>query len=179
MAGNHVSQSSRNHFELIHVPYHTLEFWPSSFNCSQADSQRRLIAMRTYVDETPEGYHLETNPDKRDGSFITLPRSTGFGERYEDGILHGTGGPDGADEEINIDYAAWIRRCVRQATAWARSTAINTATQNFENGDYNLAADTYRDVLDHFPPPPDAPFLHWNYYLCIAELGHREEHLMA
>ncbi|MGC6507782.1 MAG: kelch repeat-containing protein [Myxococcota bacterium] len=152
-----------------------LSFGPQVSIVLKRDSQRRLIAMRTYVDETPEGYHLETNPDKRDGSFITLPRSTQFGERYEDGTLHATGGPEGVEEELSMDYAAWIRRCVRQATAWARSTAINAAAQNFESGDYNLAADTYRDVLDHFPPPPDSPFLHWNYYLCIAELGHQEE----
>ena len=74
-----------------------LSFGPQVSIVLKRDSQRRLIAMRTYVDETPEGYHLETNPDKRDGSFITLPRSTQFGERYEDGTLHATGGPEGVE----------------------------------------------------------------------------------
>ena len=78
------------------------------------------------------------------------------------------------DEQVSSDYAAWIRRCVRQATAWARSTAINAASQNFEEGDYNAAADTYRDVLDRFPLHQTPPFSIWNYYLCIAE-ANREE----
>ena len=50
-----------------------LSFGPQVSIVLKRDSQRRLVAMRTYVDESPEGYHLETNPDNKDGTFITPP----------------------------------------------------------------------------------------------------------
>lgn len=152
-----------------------LSFGPQVSITLKRDTQRRLIAMRTFVDESPEGYHLETSPDEKEGKFITLPRTTQFGEHYENGQMHSETLPGEDEAVVTIEYPAWIRRCVRQATAWARSTAINNAGQNFTDGEYHNAADTYRDVLDHFPPPPDAPILHWNYYLCVANLGHKEE----
>ena len=61
---------------------------------------------------------LETNPDKRMDLLLhcRAVRSLGSAMRT---ALH-TGGPEGNEEELSMDYAAWIRRCVRQATAWAQ-----------------------------------------------------------
>ena len=73
-----------------------------------------------------------------------------IGERFKDGFLESASALGDGQQPISADYQTWIQRCVQQATAWARSTAISNANTAAIRGDFLAASDTYRDVLDHF-----------------------------
>ena len=133
------------------------------------DAQRRVSQLETFFSERVEGYRLDTNPERKEGTFYAMPSNI-IGERYKDGKLHSPNSFGEGHDPIPADYHAWIRRCVQQATAWARSAAITAAHSAAAKGNYVQASETYRDVLDHFPPPPEAPLLHWAYFCCIAEM---------
>ena len=124
------------------------------------DTQRRVSQVETYLNKRIEGYRLDTNPDRREGTLYTMPSNV-IGERYKDGVLESASALGDGQKPVTADYHAWIQRCVQQATAWARSTAISNANSAAIRGDYLAASDTYRDVLDHFPPPPESSLLHW------------------
>ena len=138
------------------------------------DARRRVSQIETFFEERVEGYRLDANPERREGTFYAMPSNI-IGERYKDGRLHSPTSSSEGQTPVVADYHSWIRRCVQQATAWARSAAITAAHDAVNKGDYHLASETYRDVLDHFPPPPEAPLLHWAYFCCIASMEGIEE----
>ena len=131
------------------------------------DVHRRICRLRTLLDDQEEGYLLETDGEKQNGFLYVLP-SRQVHESYEEGKIsspHQKG-----DEKPKMEYEDWVQGCIQQATAWARSHAIQIANESILEGKYAQASETYHDVMDHFPPPPDGPLLQWNYYRCIAQM---------
>ena len=130
------------------------------------DENRRLCRLRTLLDDQEEGYLLETDGEKKQGNLFILP-SHQLHESFQDGNVTTA---HQNEESTAIDYEEWVHSCIQQATAWARSYAIQTANASIASGAFAQARETYHDVIDHFPPPPDGPLLHWNYYRCIAQM---------
>lgn len=130
------------------------------------DENRRLCRLRTLLDDQEEGYLLETDGEKQQGSLFVLP-SQQLHESFQDGLVTTA---HQNEEATALDYEEWVHSCIQQATAWARSYAIQTANNSIASGAFAQARETYHDVIDHFPPPPDGPLLHWNYYRCIAQM---------
>ena len=130
------------------------------------DENRRLCRLRTLLDNQEEGYLLETDGEREQGSLYILP-SHQLHESYKDGSV--TTAHQNEDFS-SLDYEDWVHSCIQQATAWARSYAIQTANNSIASGAFAQARETYHDVIDHFPPPPDGPLLQWNYYRCIAQM---------
>ena len=131
------------------------------------DTQRRLSCVKTLFDSHEEGYLLEADGEEQSGTLYILPSKQAH-EYYKEGEVYHPRQQD--DEPLQMDYELWLNGCMQQATAWARSTAIQAANNSIGSGEYNNASQTYHDVIDHFPPPPDGPLLHWNYYRCIAKM---------
>ena len=53
------------------------------------DTQRRVSQVETYLNKRVEGYRLDTNPERREGTLYTMPANV-IGERYKDGKLEST-----------------------------------------------------------------------------------------
>ena len=136
------------------------------------DANRHICRLCTLIRNKEEGYLLETNSNNQSGTLFIMP-SRQIHERYEEGVIlsprHGT------KESNKVEYESWVKSCIQQATAWARSHAIQAANTSISRGEFEEASETYHDVIDHFPPPPDGPLLHWNYYRCIAHMQGLEE----
>ena len=133
------------------------------------DSKRRVTHIHTFFNQMLEGYQLDTNPDTQEGTFRPIP-STSVGERYFEGRIHFPPVLGEKKEPVSVSYISWIRRCIQQSTAWARAAGTSAAHDSVAAGDFDIAAETYRDVLDHFPPPPDSALLNWLYFCCVAHL---------
>jgi hypothetical protein len=131
------------------------------------DVHRRISRFCTLLDEKEEGYLLETDGDQQIGALYILP-SHQLHQSYKAGVVHSPHQRN--DDNTKIEYDEWLNGCIQQATAWARSHAIQTANDSISEGRFAQASETYYDVMDHFPPPPDGPLLQWNYYRCVAKM---------
>jgi hypothetical protein len=131
------------------------------------DIHRRISRLCTLLDEQEEGYLLETDGEKQVGALYILP-SHQLHQSYKEGEVHSPHLRN--DEHTKVEYDEWVNGCIQQATAWARSHAIQTANDSISEGRFAQASETYYDVMDHFPPPPDGPLLQWNYYRCVAQM---------
>ena len=144
-----------------------LHFGPHVHIEMTRDKQRRICRLCTILQGQEEGYLLETDGAEQAGRLFILPSRT-VHEEYKSGAVFYP--RQNEDEQRDMNYESWINSCVQQATAWARSYAIQVANESIGEGEFLPASQTYYDVIDHFPPPPDGPLLHWNYYRCIARM---------
>ena len=129
------------------------------------DQRRRISEVQSFVRNKEQGFRLEIHPTKQEGQFFAMPEVEIL-ESYaqKKRRIHSE---QKEQEDLSIEFSTWLQQCMQRLTSWAKERATQTAHQAVAEQDYPLAIETYRDILDHFPPPDDAGLLYWMYYGCL------------
>ena len=151
-----------------------LTFGPLVTITISRDDRRRISKVESFFRRNPDGFVLELFPSKQEGSFHSILSDTAE-ETYHSNAVHYEEDHEEVDAEQKIEFSAWLHQCMQRMIAWARSLAISTAYEAIAINNHELAVETYRDVLDHFPPPPDSPLLYWLYYCCRMRLNEEDD----
>ena len=138
------------------------------------DSRRRISKVESSFRNTPDGFVLSLSPSKQEGTFQSVFAHTPE-ETYSEQTVHYSPEQGEDTSSQTMEFSAWLQRCMQKMIAWARALAISTAYEAMAIGNDELAAETYRDVLDHFPPPPDSPLLYWLYYCCRMRISEEDD----
>jgi hypothetical protein len=134
------------------------------------DERRRISKVESFFRNDPDGFVLDVSPSKQEGTLRSIFSNLAEENYFENMVHHQTKQGEFETEE-NIEFSAWLHQCIQKIIAWARALAISQAHEAVAIDNFQLAVETYRDVLDHFPPPPDSPLLYWLYYCCRMRIN--------
>jgi hypothetical protein len=147
-----------------------LTFGPLVTIIINRDERRRISKVESFFRNEPDGFVLDVSASKQEGTLRSIFSDLAE-ESYFENMVHHQTEPGEPNSKESVGFSIWLHQCIQKMIAWARTLAISHAYEAVAIDNFELAVETYRDVLDHFPPPADSPLIYWLYYCCRMRIN--------